>query len=69
MCLVGFLVPWPGMELKAPEEEAWNLNHWTTRKVLKKDALASVVSLLLFWKGINLLNNEQSESRSVVSDS
>ena len=28
----GILVHWPGIEPVPPVEEAWRLNHWTTRK-------------------------------------
>ena len=31
----GILVPWPGIKPTPPVLEAWNLNHWTTRKVLR----------------------------------
>ena len=26
-------VPWPEIEPVPPEEEAWSLNHWTTKEV------------------------------------
>ena len=31
----GILVPQPGIEPASPALEAWNLNHWTTREVLR----------------------------------
>ena len=35
----GILVPWPGIEPMPPALQAWSLNHWTTREVLRVIAL------------------------------
>ena len=32
----GILVPWPEIKPAPPASEGWNLNHWTTREVLKE---------------------------------
>ena len=41
----GILVPWPGMEPVSPAEEAWSLNHWTTREIL---SLVLIMNVRLF---------------------
>ena len=40
-CSMWDLVPWPGIELGAPELGAWSLSHWTTREVPQMDFLPS----------------------------
>ena len=30
----GISIPQPGIQPMPPSEEAWSLNHWTTREVL-----------------------------------
>jgi len=51
-----YLVPWPGMEPKAPALRAWSLNHWTTRQVTgvllkEKTSMSKQVSQVLLGVG------------------
>ena len=39
----GMFIPQPGIEPIPPAVEAWNVNHWTTRKV------PHLIFRLLFW--------------------
>ena len=38
---LGVLVPRPGIELRLPTVETWNLNHWNTKEVLEDHLFTS----------------------------
>ena len=51
-CMI--LVPWPEIKPTSSALEAWSLNHWTDRKVLKYFFNLLIISICIFLFGMSL---------------